>query len=59
LLAVSESYYPTREIEGSEPWITKTSMPEGMYSMGVVGLADTLPVFGGKLDENRIDNLLQ
>jgi len=58
-LAVNESYYPSRDIEGGEPWIEKAPMPERRYAMGIDGLADILYVFGGKLDTNGTNNLLQ
>lgn len=49
-LTLNESYYPTRDLAGEEPWETNEPMPEGSYGMGIANLAGVTFLLGGADD---------
>ncbi len=46
-LTLNETYFPTRDANGENPWETNTPMPEGHYAMGVANLASVIYLLGG------------
>lgn len=49
-LDLNEAYYPTRDLEGEDPWETNEPMPEGSYGMGISNLAGVTFLLGGADD---------
>ncbi len=47
-LTVNESYVPSRDRNGEEPWTEETPLPHSLYGMGVVRLTDKVFLIGGR-----------
>jgi len=57
-LSVNEVFYPSRSEDGQAAWETGTSLPQGVYAMGITSIADILYLLGGKSDAEREFNTL-
>jgi DNA-binding CsgD family transcriptional regulator len=45
------SYYPERDGDGENPWEMDAPLPAGRYAMGIISLADTVYLVGGKVSD--------
>ena len=53
VVADAAAYYPSRDLNGEDPWGEFLDMPEARYDFGVASIYDTVYVVGGLTGEDR------